>query len=99
MIIEQTIEIPASRRITLDVPPEVPMGKVILTFVPAAEDVINDECPECAKHRDPKTGNPIFNAVTLAAFEESKAIMRGDIPARKYKPQELEEAFKDLMSG
>jgi hypothetical protein len=35
MAIEQTVEIPANRRITLDVPPEVPLGKVILTFTPA----------------------------------------------------------------
>ncbi|MDR3200392.1 MAG: hypothetical protein LBT68_02935 [Spirochaetales bacterium] len=35
MAIEQTVEIPANRRITLEVPPEVPVGKVILTFAPA----------------------------------------------------------------
>jgi hypothetical protein len=32
MTITQTIEIPASRRITLEVPREVPVGPVILTF-------------------------------------------------------------------
>jgi hypothetical protein len=37
MSITQTIEIPASRRITLDVPPEIPLGKVILTFTPATD--------------------------------------------------------------
>jgi hypothetical protein len=37
MIIEQTIEVPANRRLTLDVPPEIPVGKVILTFTPALE--------------------------------------------------------------
>jgi len=35
MIIEQTIEVPASRRITLEVPPQIPVGPVILTFTPA----------------------------------------------------------------
>ena len=34
MSITQTIEIPASRRITLDVPPQIPVGQVILTFTP-----------------------------------------------------------------
>ena len=36
MTIEQTIEIPASRRITLEVPPELPTGKakVELTITP-----------------------------------------------------------------
>ena len=32
MVIEQTIEIPESRRLTIDVPREVPAGRVILTF-------------------------------------------------------------------
>jgi hypothetical protein len=35
MTIEQTIEIPASRRITLEVPQEIPTGPGILTFTPA----------------------------------------------------------------
>ena len=35
MTIEQTVEIPPSRRITIDVPREVPEGPVILTFTPA----------------------------------------------------------------
>jgi hypothetical protein len=34
MIIEQTIDVPASRKLILDVPPEIPVGKVILTFTP-----------------------------------------------------------------
>ena len=35
MTIEQTVEIPASHRLTIDVPPEVPTGPVILTFTTA----------------------------------------------------------------
>ena len=35
MTITQTVEIPASRRLTIDVPREVPTGPVILTFTPA----------------------------------------------------------------
>jgi hypothetical protein len=38
MTIEQTIDIPASRRLTLEVPPEIPVGKVILTFTPVQND-------------------------------------------------------------
>ena len=30
----QTIEVPANRRITLDVPPQIPVGQVILTLTP-----------------------------------------------------------------
>ena len=32
MVIEQTVDIPASRRLTIDVPPEIPAGRTILTF-------------------------------------------------------------------
>ena len=38
--------------------------------------------------------NPPFNAKVLAAIEESKAIMRGDIPTKWYKS--IDEAKKDL---
>jgi hypothetical protein len=38
MTIEQTVDVPASRRLTLDLPPEIPAGKVILTFTPAQDD-------------------------------------------------------------
>ena len=34
MTITQTVEVPASRRITLDVPQQIPVGPVILTFTP-----------------------------------------------------------------
>jgi len=36
MNITQTVEIPASRRLTIDVPREIPMGKAVLTFTPAS---------------------------------------------------------------
>jgi len=35
MTITQTIEIPSDRRITLEVPHEIPTGTVILSFSPA----------------------------------------------------------------
>ena len=34
MSITQTIEVPVNRRIVLDVPPQIPMGQVIITFTP-----------------------------------------------------------------
>ena len=34
MSLEQTVEIPPSHRLFVDVPPEVPVGKAILTFTP-----------------------------------------------------------------
>jgi hypothetical protein len=35
MTVEQTVEIPNSRQLFIDVPLEVPVGKTILTFTPA----------------------------------------------------------------
>ena len=36
MTITQTVDIPDSHRLVIDVPPEVPAGKVILSFTPAS---------------------------------------------------------------
>ena len=81
MTIEQTVEIPPSHRITIDVPREVPEGPVILTFTPVTgnEDIKQEEIP---------------NAETIAAFEEGDAMIRGDIPAKWY--NSLEEMLVDL---
>jgi len=69
----------------------------VLTKDTTLEIGIDGECPICAKLRDPITGNPRFNPKTLAAFEETKAIMRGEIPAKRYKPHELHEAWKEIL--
>jgi hypothetical protein len=37
MTIEQTVEIPADHRLTIEVPPEIPAGKAVLAFTPAGE--------------------------------------------------------------
>jgi len=55
-----------------------------------------EECPICAKHRDPKTGELRFNAETVAAIEEGRAMMRGEIPAQRF--NSLEELLADLRS-
>jgi len=39
MTITQTIDIPADRRITLEVPSEVPAGRTIIAFTPAKAEV------------------------------------------------------------
>ena len=41
MTITQIIEIPANRRLTIDVPHEVPSGRAILTFTPTPTKEIN----------------------------------------------------------
>ena len=101
MTIEQTVEIPANHRLTIDVPSEVPVGPVILTFTPAANTSepaaaeTGNGCPECAKHRDPVTGELRFNAETIAAFEEGDAMMRDEIPAKRF--ASFDEMWDDLM--
>jgi hypothetical protein len=55
-----------------------------------------EECPICAKHRDPETGELRFNAETVAAIEEGRAMMRGEIPAQRF--HSLEELLVDLRS-
>ena len=37
MTIEQTIEVPASRRITLEIPPQIPVGRVQVFVTPVEE--------------------------------------------------------------
>ena len=92
MTITQTVEIPVDRRLIIDVPREVPTGPVILTFTPVSEN----NCSLCAKHHDPKTGELRFNAETIAAIEEGQAMLRGDIPAKRF--DTLDELLKDLRS-
>jgi len=40
MSVTQTIEVPASHRLTIDVPSEIPTGSVILTFTPAKKSAV-----------------------------------------------------------
>jgi hypothetical protein len=44
MSITQTVEIPASRRLTINVPREIPIGRTILTFTPAS--AVREKMPE-----------------------------------------------------
>ena len=98
MTMTQTVNIPADHRLTIDVPREIPPGQVILTFTPAVDQRSEHEgeCPICATHRDPVTGEERFNAKTVAAFEEGDAMLRGEIPAKWY--NSIEEMLADLDS-
>jgi hypothetical protein len=102
MTVTQTVEIPDSHRLTIDVPREVPAGKVILAFTPA-EDRKSDngvgyegKCPICAANRDPVTGNPRYNAETIAGMQEVEDMISGKIPAKWYKS--LDEMWEDLTA-
>jgi hypothetical protein len=37
MSITQTVEIPVNHRLTIDVPPEVPVGRAVIRFFPASD--------------------------------------------------------------
>jgi hypothetical protein len=49
VIIQKTVEIPASHRLTIDVPPEVPEGPVILTFTVSEPERKKERRFGCAK--------------------------------------------------
>jgi len=103
MSITQTVEIPANHRLTIDVPPEVPAGPVTLVYFPAVDQRPTDQrsatpaahpCPICAAHIDPETGNPRYNADTIAAIEEGRAMLRGELPTKWY--DNFEDMWEDL---
>ena len=92
-MIEQTIDIPVSRQVSLKLPLDLPAGKARIIVFSQTErsDKTIDDCvyEDCPLHAE----NPPLNAKVRAAIEESKAIMRGDIPAKWY--NSLEDAQKD----
>ena len=51
MTITQTVDVPVNRRLTIDVPHEIPPGQVILTFTPKTEEqeLKKDRVPGCVK--------------------------------------------------
>ena len=72
MTIEQTIVIPASHRLIIDVPPEIPAGPAILAFRPATYQ-------KSVVEKDEKTVKPLNSLVgihkgldTLEAYFERK---------------------------
>ena len=63
MTIEQTVEIPANHRLTIDVPREVPAGRTILSFTPAAGS-------------DRKPISRYFGIVSLSSYGDGVAYQR-----------------------
>ena len=96
MAITQTVEVPADRRITLEVPQEIPVGRTVLTFTPAPEFL--HPCPICAQNIDPDTGNPRYNAETVAGMREVDDMIAGKIPNTLRSFGSLDEMMADLDS-
>jgi len=49
MTVSQTVDIPANRRLTIDVPPEIPAGRAVVTFTPAEASTRGTPVFGCAK--------------------------------------------------
>lgn len=88
MTVEQTIDIPANRRVTLDVPRTVPVGKTILTFTPVPPSPSVDNSPRTvaealqiaeARAADPnrKPLSRYFGALKGIWNEDAVAYQRG----------------------
>ena len=94
MTITQTVDIPESRRLVIDVPREIPVGRTVLAFTPAEADSDEGYCPLCAPYRDPESGRLVPNAETIAAFEEGDAMknreqLKEDAPMSREKAERL----------
>ena len=57
-----------------------------------------NECPICAKLRDPVTGEPLFNDETKAGIKEVDDMLAGKIPNTLKSFNSLEEMIADLDS-
>ncbi|MCL1837140.1 MAG: DUF2281 domain-containing protein [Treponema sp.] len=49
MTVTQTVDIPASHRLIIDVPREIPAGRTVLTFTPAGAEPKKERRFGCAK--------------------------------------------------
>jgi len=69
MVVEQTVDIPLNHRLYIDVPPEVPAGRVVLTFTPASI------------YNDMETSNKIWisNNKHMEELKNKLTILRGSI--------------------
>ena len=82
MSVTQTVEVPDSHRLTIDVPSEIPAGPVILTFTPkraapkesAPLDILLNEIWELCKD----------STVTVNSFREERRRER-DIEEKRYR--------------
>jgi hypothetical protein len=71
----------------------------------AKEDATDDswfergeECPICAAHRDPVTGNPLYKPEIYASMREVDDMLSGKIPSTLKHFNSLEEMLVDLDS-
>jgi len=89
MRIEQTVEIPSDHRLFIDVPPEVPIGKVILTFTPASvdKDLESAEAIWAANHAHPEELKAKLHALQGCLGENAFGGMDGVTYQRKVREE------------
>jgi hypothetical protein len=74
MTIQQTVDIPASHRLTIDVPREIPAGRAVLAFTPvSAGDEAQAILAEEARIRELNAKYPVHVCTTLAEAEAAAA--------------------------
>jgi len=59
-------------------------------------DILSEDCPICAKLRDPETGEPLYSAETKAGIKEVDDMLAGKIPNTLKSFNNLEEMLADL---
>jgi hypothetical protein len=83
MVIEQTVEIPVSHRLVIDVPPEVPAGKtrVVIQFpkaIPTEDEAVRPmtakEAIEYCRGLTKRLGCKVSGDTVLEARREDKAL-------------------------
>jgi hypothetical protein len=88
MAITQTVEIPASRRLTITVPPEVPEGRVVLSFTP---ELLDSAITGTSPVRETLRG--------IWAICKNAPVTVDDFLAERSRENEREEAGRQRQSG
>jgi hypothetical protein len=70
MTVEQIVEVPATRRLFVEVPREIPIGRTILTFTPAPVETENNK-------GEGAEGEGIPCLTAREAIEKCRGIARG----------------------
>jgi len=84
MSVTQTVEIPASHRLTIDVPREVPTGRAVLTLIPAPDQ----------KPRGQRSADTAAEASTPYVGDVLSALLSGTAPLPGGNARTIEEALR-----
>ena len=91
MTITQTVDIPADRRLVIDVPNEVPVGRVVLAFTPAPVKKATDQGSDTALKTADEGTSPHPNSDALFALLAS---IRGTVDVDEIRTERLAKHLK-----